>query len=251
MSPAAIALLSLAFAAAAGLALGSYAVTAGVRLARAEPSSAGRSHCDGCGVELGFRQTIPIISYWRSGGVCASCGGRIDPIHLAGEVAGLIVVVSAVLLGDPLRAMLVAAVGLLLIGASATDWRVFRLPDAITAAIAIACVALAATRSAEQLIAGLAMAALLGGALQTMRFVRRRAGRDPGLGFGDVKLVAALAIWLGLAGQWMVVGASMIGLLMARLGRPDVQKLAFGPAIAGAGWIIGMGGEAGWWPTTI
>jgi leader peptidase (prepilin peptidase)/N-methyltransferase len=74
-----------------------------------------------------------------------------------------------------------------------------------------------------------------------------------GLGFGDVKLITALAFWLGLATPWAVVAAAGIGLAFAVLrgaGRRN-ERFAFGPMIAAAAWIVGMTREAGLWPVGL
>lgn len=234
------------FAAAGGLALGSYAVTAGVRAARSEGATRGRSCCDHCRAPLGYAQTVPVFSYLAARGACGACGGRIDPLHLVGEVAGAVVVVGAVFGAQGWRSAAIAAVGLLLIAASATDWKSLRLPDALTGVVAALCLILAALRSTETLVIGLIASLGLMGALLLLREIRARSGRDAGLGLGDVKLVGALSLWLGTAAPWMIVLAALLGLLLARRVRAEV--IPFGPAIAASGWLIGLASEGSLWP---
>jgi leader peptidase (prepilin peptidase)/N-methyltransferase len=77
---------------------------------------------------------------------------------------------------------------------------------------------------------------------------RTRRG-DPGLGFGDVKLIGALALWLGDLTPWMVVGAAILGLVASALLKPSGGRLAFGPAIAASAWTLGLVREANLWST--
>src|SRR5690349_21177897 len=56
-------LVETALLATLGACLGSFAATAALRFSRAEPFIAGRSHCDACGMRLGFAATLPLVSY--------------------------------------------------------------------------------------------------------------------------------------------------------------------------------------------
>lgn len=249
MTPDRLLIATAAFA--AGTLIGSYAVTAGVRLARSEPSARGRSHCDACGVGLGFAQTVPVISYVQRAGVCAACGARIDPVHLAGELAGGVVLASLALAGFEPRTVLLAGLGMLLITAAAVDARTKRLPDLLTLGVALLAASAAALAGPSQLLAGLCAALGSTVVLSGLRYVQSLRGRDPGLGWGDVKLIAALALWLGVSTPWMVSVAAILGLGAMAVVRPADGRLPFGPAIAAAAWGVGIATEGRWapWPT--
>ena len=244
-------LASLSLAGVAGLALGSFAVTSGLRLSRGGSAMRGRSQCDTCGHRLGFAQTVPVVSYLRLSGACAACRARIDPTHLAGEVAGAVVVVTALFAQDLTRSLLLIGLGLTLIAAVAVDWKVRRLPDLLTLACAGFCASLAVLQSWQTMFEGMIAAALVIAILMAVRWLAGRQSGEPGLGLGDVKLLAALALWLGLATPWLIAGASLLGLLLMAISRPPDGRLAFGPAIAVSAWSIGIIGEAGGWPTTM
>jgi leader peptidase (prepilin peptidase)/N-methyltransferase len=181
-------------------------------------------------------------------GACQACGARIDASHLIGEIVGGVILLSALAAASPPRAGLLAALGLTLLASSVHDLKTQRLPDSFTAVVAGCAAALAWLQSEQTFWLGLVCACTAFVALEAMRrsFIWLR--RKPGLGFGDVKLVTALALWLGLATPWAVALASLMG-LAAALRQPAERRLAFGPWIAVAAWCVGLAGEARLWPS--
>ena len=171
----------------------------------------------------------------RVGAACSCSGGYAWTVLTGATVASLLAV--AVGPSPLLPAYLLAAVpGLLL---AMIDLRCLRLPDRLVAALAVlAGVPLAVLRS-ERLGTALAAAGLVLVAYGILALLPRQ-----GLGLGDVKLAAALALILGFAG-WPAV---LTGLLAAHLingpvavfllvtGRAGRRRpIPFGPALlAGA-----------------
>jgi leader peptidase (prepilin peptidase)/N-methyltransferase len=154
------------------------------------------------------------------------------------------VVSAAVLTAQtPIQALLLAAAGLALLTSSVVDARARLLPDILTGIIAITGAGLSALRG--DLVPGLVSAAI---AFLLMEGVRRGFAKvkgRPGLGFGDVKLVSALALWLGPATPLALASASALGLMAFLVLRPAGGRLPFGPALAAAGFAIGILGELG------
>lgn len=240
--------LLLAAPALLGLALGSYAATAGLRLAEGAPTSRGRSRCDGCGAGLSFAATAPLISYVVLRGRCGRCRAAIHPAHPVGELLGAGVCVAAAAALPMAEALAVAAAGLLLISASVTDLRVRRLPNVLTLGVAVLGGLLAWLRGPSALLEGAVAAALVGGLLLGLRALGARVRGDPGLGLGDVKLIAALALWTGSAVSVAVALAALLGLLAAPFLRDGRGRLPFGPMIALAGWATGFAVQLRWTP---
>jgi len=238
----------VAVGAVVGACLGSFVVTAALRSTRAEQALVGRSRCDSCGVTLGFARTLPVVSYLGQGGACTTCGSRIDPLHLVGEIAGGMIVAAALLAAPIERAGLLAALGLMLLASALVDTRTQRLPDLLTLAVAVIGVLLAALRSPVDLLIGAVAAVLTFLVLEALRRGFLALTGKPGLGFGDVKLAAALALWLGLATPWAIAIASVMGLVAMTIKRPADGRLSFGPAIAMASFGVGLLREAGAWP---
>jgi len=238
----------------AGLAAGSYAATAAMRVARGEGHVRGRSHCDGCGRTLGFARTLPVVSFVALRGACADCGGRIARLHPAGEAAGAAIALGAVWVasqGDAWRAGPLLVLGFALLAAAVVDLRIRRLPDPLTLAVALAGAGLAAGRGPGALAGGAVAATLAALVLLAIRALSARRSGEPGLGLGDVKLIAALALWLGPATPLMVVFAAGLGLLAAGLDRGGEPRRPFGPALALAGWGVGLALELGGSPWAL
>ena len=238
----------VAVGAVVGACLGSFAATAALRSARAEQALIGRSRCESCGVTLGFARTLPVVSYLGQGGACATCGSRIDPLHLVGEVAGGVIVAAALFAAPIERAGLVAALGLALLASALVDARTQRLPDLLTLAVAVIGTLLAAFRSPLDLLIDAIAAVLTFLVFEALRRGFLALTGKPGLGFGDVKLATALALWLGLATPWAIAIASGLGLAVMAIRRPADGRLSFGPAIAVASFGVGLLQEAGAWP---
>lgn len=231
-----------------GACAGSFAATAAVRAGRSESALTGHSRCDGCGASLGFAATIPLVSYLQRRGACAACGGRIDRLHPMGEIAGVLAGVVLLAAAPLEHLLLLAPLGGVLLTSALVDARTRRLPDVLTFVAAVLCAGLALQRGAGALAAGAVAATLALLILEGLRRASMLSGRAAALGFGDVKLLAALALWLGPLTPWAVVGASALGLIFILVRGRRGEPIAFGPWIALAAWIVGLVREAGAWP---
>ena len=231
-----------------GLCLGSFATTAAIRFARGEQVLAGRSACDHCAAPLNYWRTLPVVSYMQSRGVCAQCHACIDPLHLVGELCGATLVVLDLELLSPVKAASVAVLGLVLLASAVVDAKTRRLPDFLTVITAALCALMAAWASVSRLEEGAIAAGLTFVALEGLRRGFRRFRGRAGLGFGDVKLATALALWLGAASSWSMAIAAGLALAAMAIIRPADGRMAFGPALAAAGWSVGLLREAQLWP---
>lgn len=234
--------------AAGGAVCGSFATTAALRSVRGEQALSGRSRCDGCARPLGFTQTAPLVSYVATGGACRFCGERIDPLHPLGETAGALIGIMACLSPTGAQAASLASLGLVLLAAAVIDARSRRLPNGLTLAAAMISAGMALLEGHWRLAEGMVFAGLLAAALFTVRRLLRSGDGGPALGLGDVKLIAALSLWAGLASAWALAVAAILTLIHLRW-RPSADRRApFGPAIAAAFFVIGGAREIGPWP---
>lgn len=234
-----------------GAVIGSYITTMALRSTRQEQATSGRSRCDACQAPLGYGQTLPIVSHLILRGRCAACRAPIEAVHPWGEVASVVVAASVVFAPSMARGGLMAMLGATLLASSVVDAKTQRLPNVLTLAIAVLAGLLAFDRSPRALLWGLASAAAITAVLQIVRWAGMMRRKEPGLGFGDVKLAAALALWLGVRVSWMLAVAAALGLLAMAWRRRPGERLAFGPMIAAAAWLVGAPMEWGWWTATI
>lgn len=249
IEPPAYSLLYGLFAALIGGVVGSFCATAAIRIARGEFDLTGRSRCDACCTQLTFFNTVPILSFAFRRGACGTCGARIPLAHLIGEVAGALGGVSTALVSTHLvQALLLAVLLSSLLTAAIIDSWTLRLPDAASLAVSLSGAALEARRSFTDLWVGLMASVLTFIVLEAVRRVFLDLRRRPGLGFGDVKLAAALAIWTGDAASWSVALAAFLGLGAFALLRPSDGRLPFGPWLALGGALVGLVREGGLWP---
>jgi leader peptidase (prepilin peptidase)/N-methyltransferase len=222
------------------------------RLPEGETVVAGRSRCRQCSHALGVLDLVPIISWLASNGRCRYCAAAIPSFYPLIEVAAIIVALWA---GAVVSGWLVwtsCALGWALLSLAVIDQRHQRLPDALTLPLIPAGLAVAWGIDAD-LLADHALGALAGFAVFfTIAAAYRRLRGQEGLGLGDAKLLAAGGAWLAWQGlPSVVLIAAVIALAIAlaqSLGRRRLQaqeRLAFGPYLAIAIWLVWLYGPLG------
>lgn len=216
------------------------------RLPEGRDVLAARSRCAACGHVLGPADLVPILSWaWRRGR-CGHCGAAI-PLHLPLIEAGTMAGAALALALDPPGGALAGALVLWLLATLAlADARHRRLPDVLTAALAV--VALATALAAGHGGAALAGAAIGAGGFWLIRIAYRALRGREGLGMGDVKLMAGIGALHPLADLPLVValgaGLGLAWALAAHRGRPPAAlALPFGSFLcAGSALVL----VAGW-----
>jgi len=168
-------------------------------------------------------------------------------------VGGAVTFISAMSLPWPL-ALASTILGALMIAGAEVDARTYLLPDAVTwSAIALGILAAFALNPFEPwLNAGLAVArgAWTAAALALLRWGYAQIRGREGLGFGDVKLAAAVGTWLPLAlipfCFALATCAALVTVLFARLRGESIEataKLPFGAFLCPALWLVFYAGE--------
>ena len=221
------------------------------RLPRGEDVVLDRSRCEACGLALGARDMVPVVSYLALGGRCRRCRAPIAPMHLGVELAAPGIALWAALAAPgPARLWLSCGLGWTLLALAWVDWEHFRLPDALTLPLVLA--GLGATwlldpgaMPEHAAAAALGYLAFRGIALG----YRALRGRD-GMGAGDAKLLAAAGAWVGAAAlPGVVLGAALAGLGLAlalRLSGRRVTRataVPFGPPLCAALWLTWLYGS--------
>jgi len=266
------ALGGLFFAFALGLVIGSFLNVVIHRLPRGESIVRPRSRCPACGHGITAWENVPVLSYLWLRGRCRSCGAAISPRYplvelLTGGVFALLIAVQGVSFMTPLWLVFAAA----LIAVAAIDFDHRLIPDEISlGGLAVGLIAVPALRwldgaSYPSALFESGLGALLGGGLLwTVGFAHARVstalGRSfehwpgegeevprpasldywvwfPGLGFGDVKLLAMIGAFLGPYGVLeTILAAALVGLLLgfawAAVERSWSSPFGFAPAIA-------------------
>jgi leader peptidase (prepilin peptidase)/N-methyltransferase len=227
-----------------GAVFGSFIATYALRWPE-RSALAGRSSCDGCGKRLSAGELVPLVSWALLRGRCQACGGTIAGTHPLAEALGVAIGVTAALVAPGSHGLAGAVFGWQLLALGLVDARLMRLPNGLTAGLAVtgmvAGVLGAPPVLADRVIGGVAGLAVL----WAIAAVYRRARGRVGLGGGDAKLLGAIGLWLGWrALAPVVLGASVLGLgwALARRMRAD-DRLPLGTllAVAAFGWWVVSG----------
>ncbi len=238
---------ALLFAALMGLVIGSFLNVVAWRLPRGENLSHPGSHCPKCQTPIKPYDNVPVLGWLLLRGRCRACQAPISARYPLVEAAtgALYVVVVAVCWEDPWRIALGIALVTLLVPVTLIDLDVRRIPNALTAPFAVVALVLLAAlepeRLPEHLIAGAAAFAF---------FYLAAVAKPGGMGFGDVKLVGVLGLYLGRAVApaifiALISGVVIGGVVMARLGVQQGRKtkVPFGPFLALGGLVGFLVGE--------
>ena len=235
----------------AGLIFGSFLNVCITRLPRGESIVRPRSHCRQCGKEIENRDNFPVLSWLMLRGRCRSCSGGISWRYPAVETAiSLLFIACWFKYGASWRAPAFALLCFLLLGLAVMDAETMLLPDRFTLpglGIAVLVRVLTGTGHRLEALGAVLLDAVIAAAFLLLLvafywMVRRRLG----MGMGDVKLLAMIAAWLGLAQTALVlVLASVFGAffgLLLIVGGGTKQKLQagrltipFGSFLSGAG----------------
>ena len=255
-----------------GLLIGSFLNVVIHRLPREESIVHPPSHCPGCQAPLRWYDNVPLLSYLWLRGRCRGCGAGISPRYPAVEaLTGLLFALVALRFGAAPMTVLGCAFAAALVATAFIDFDHQIIPDEISlGGLVVALLAvpalhwLAGQALAAALLHSLTGAALGGGILWLVGFVHARLavvlGREfehwpgegeplpsvgsldywtwfPGVGFGDVKLLAMIGAVLGPFGAIeTIVAASLVGLLLgavfALAGGRWNAPFGFAPALA-------------------
>lgn len=209
-----------------------------------------RSACPACGHKITALENIPVVSYLALRGKCSACGTKISARY------PIIEALTAALSGFVAWRMgfTLAAAGALLfvwamIALSFIDLDTFFLPDDIT--LPLLWIGLLLNLRGTYVDLGSAVIGAAAGylVLWTIFWVFKFATGKEGMGYGDFKLLAAIAAWLGWKSLPLVILLSsfvgaVIGIaLIVFAGRGRNVPIPFGPYLAIAGVVALLYGE--------
>jgi leader peptidase (prepilin peptidase) / N-methyltransferase len=227
----------------AGALLGSFVTVVAHRVPRKEGFVTGRSRCPGCGGQIEARDNIPIVSWLLLRGRCRNCGEPISARYPLTEAGlGLLWAATVLIIGTDDAGELVLGLVFVtvLVAITLTDLELRIIPNAIVGAGAIAGIAIVLAFDLGDLGQRALAVAIGGGALLLVALAYPR-----GMGMGDVKLVAMMAIYLGRSiGPALLIGfaaGALVGVAMIVRGGAEARKQAvpFGPFLA-LGGVVGL-----------
>ena len=215
-----------------GLCFGSFCNVLIFRIPKGEEFVRTSSHCMTCGHTLRWFELIPLVSWLAQGGRCRSCKTKLSPQYPLVEAAnGLLWLVTGMIFrGDWLTVALYCILFSMLLVLSVIDWRTFTIPNGINLVIFLLGVVRVLTDRGNLINYLFGMTAV-GGVFLLLHILTR----GQGLGMGDVKLVAAAGLLLGL--PKMILGITLGSLAGAiihsvRMKHGADRRLAFGPYLA-------------------
>ncbi len=234
------AVLVLAFV--GGLLAGSFVTAVAHRVPRGISIVGPRSVCPHCGARIAAYDNVPVLSWVLLRGRGRCCGEPISPLYPLTElsVGALFAATVAVYWDDPAE----AAIGLVLVAMLAavtlTDLERRIIPNKILLVGCAICVAIAAPTDP----AGLPERAIAAAAAGGLLFAAALA-YPAGMGLGDVKLAAAMGLFLGRAvapamlAALLAASAVGIALLLRHGSRARKMAIPFGPFLA-LGGVVGL-----------
>ena len=225
-----------------GLSFGSFCNVLILRIPKGEEFVKTASHCMTCGHTLSWFELIPVFSWLIQGGKCRSCKAKLSAQYPIVEASnGSMWLLTGILFrGDWLTVALYCILFSMLLVLSVIDWRTFTIPNGINLVIFLLGVVRVLTDRGNYLDYLIGMAAV-GGVFLLLHILTR----GQGLGMGDVKLVAAAGLLLGL--PKMILGITLGSLAGAiihsvRMKHGADKKLAFGPYLAAGIWVSALAG---------
>lgn len=223
-----------------GAILGSFVATLCLRWPEGRSVLVGRSACDGCGRQLRALELVPLVSGLAIGTETRCCRTTIAPLHRQIEFLAALIGGVSLVMGEPTQGLALAVFGWLLLPLGVLDLRHFWLPDRLIVLLAACGLAGGTVLTGEPLLHRVAAALVAGGGLAGVAFCYRLVrGRD-GLGAGDPKLIAAIALWLGpLLTSSAFLAACLIGLTDALVRRRGAaESIPLGLFFAIGAWTM-------------
>ncbi|MEY2445386.1 MAG: leader peptidase (prepilin peptidase) / N-methyltransferase [Ilumatobacteraceae bacterium] len=203
--------MTIAISAAYGLLIGSFLTVVVDRVPRGASIVSPGSACGNCGLRLGFRDLVPVLSWLALRGKCRRCRTNIGKEALVLELlTGLLFGLFAWKFGLDWALPAYCVFGGGLLGLSVIDLHTKRLPREIiyiTAAIGIPLLCLAAiVRHEPRRMWMMLLGAGIALAFMALVYVGSRGG----MGDGDVRLSPLLGAYLG----WINPGIVAVGLFL-------------------------------------
>lgn len=223
-----------------GASAGSFLECMAERIIKGQSWTVGRSHCDMCGHVLGIRDLIPIVSFFANKGRCRYCHGRIPVSCLFSELLMAFVFTALFLRHgmswNMIRCLLVSSA---LFGLSRVDLECYMIPDGFEIFLILVWAAFLPVENdpLDELMAGAASALIFLCGLMLAAWLFERATGKEGIGFGDIKLIAVMALYFHVTRSlYCLILACTVGIVFFLA--LQKERIPFGPSIAIASLIL-------------
>jgi leader peptidase (prepilin peptidase) / N-methyltransferase len=245
-----------------GLVFGSFGNVVIWRFPRGDSLSHPGSRCTSCGDPIAWYDNVPVLSWLALRARCRSCSAAIPWRYPAVELLSGVLWLLAWFLAGPTMALPFAVFFFyMLLLLAFIDLDTMRLPNTLVGLLAAVGAAGVIISALTSLAAGplipptpgvspisWALAGVLAGAgpalLMSVAYSAVRGSN--GLGMGDVKLLAAMGLYLGPYAALVLFVGSVFGVLAAVLFRGEggaSRKIPFGPSLALAGVVVALWGS--------
>jgi leader peptidase (prepilin peptidase)/N-methyltransferase len=247
------------FAAVLGLIIGSFLNAVIYRLPRDVAVSKPRSFCPRCKSLIPWYRNIPLASWVMLGGRCADCREPISVRYPLVELGtGVLFAAAVYRWGISWSALSSIIFGCAMLVLALVDYDFKILPNAITLPGIAVGVLLSLVDPRLDWLDSLIGALVAGGLLYGVAWLYLKLRAQPGMGMGDVKMIAMIGAFLGWKGALLtiLIGSfigSIVGLSLMKLkGREWDYALPFGTFLALAAVIVDWSGAellAWYWRT--
>lgn len=225
-----------------GLVVGSYLNVVIHRLPSGASTVTPRSRCPACGAPIRAFDNLPVLSWLLLRGRCRDCRAPISIRYPLVEAAtGGLFAGAVAHFGWSFDALAAALLSSLLVALAGIDLDHFLLPDRLTLPGLAAGLALQPLLATGSLLRGVAGALVGAGVLLVLAGAWELARGVEGMGLGDVKMLAMVGAFLGIAGVVVTLvvasfAGSLAGLALLARGRGGLgSKLPFGVFLAAGG----------------
>lgn len=215
-----------------GIVIGSFLNVCIYRIPKKENIVTARSHCSNCGYILKWYDLIPLLSYLILGGKCRKCRQKISVQYpLVEGLNGILYVFISIFNGVQIESIIYCLMTSALIVLSFIDIKTYEIPLGINVFIGfLGCLRLIFDyRHAFIYLSGLL-------SVSSLLFFIYLITKGKGIGGGDIKLMAAGGLVLGLSN---IILAFVLGCIIGSIThilRMKINKaervLAFGPYLS-------------------
>ena len=230
-----------------GLVIGSFLNVVIYRVPNNISISKGRSYCPKCNHKIQNRDLIPVLSYLILGGKCRHCKGKISLRYPMIELAtGVLALVIVLFKGIFLEALILFAIGAILLAITLIDWDTMTIPNSLIIALVPLAVILAWVTGDWNIWGRIIGALVISVPMYiSLYFI------EESFGGGDIKLFAALGFLLGWEKILLTliiasVIAAIIGISMTKSKKESIKgkHIPFGPYICFGAMVAILFGDA-------